>query len=332
MQCFAMVPPSHIQTLRRSAVNARSYFRFLTSSVVPSRNLEARIADISPNGDKAQQYRVLMRTTIDKVSTNNDVIALLKKKYYLEGAIWNNFCFSYRRRIVKDPSLLFNGSEMLVFLSNVENTLASCGADRKDLETVVTQNMLKNVEVDLASEIASARTLLSCSDLRIPHEWYAPARLMRRKIIYHAGPTNSGKTYHALKRLREADPAKGGGLYCGPLRLLALEVYDNLNRQGIYCNLITGQEKRLLPFHTHTSCTVEVANLRTPYEVAVIDEIQMIADKSRGYAWTRALLGLCASELHVCGGGEAADIVRQLAANTGDSFELKTYNRLSELR
>lgn len=46
------------------------------------------------------------------------------------------------------------------------------------------------------------------------------------------GPTNSGKTYFALKRLEQADAAKGGGLYCGPLRLLALEVYEQLNRNG----------------------------------------------------------------------------------------------------
>ena len=30
------------------------------------------------------------------------------------------------------------------------------------------------------------------------------------------------------------------GVYCGPLRLLAMEVYDNCNVEGTYCNLITG--------------------------------------------------------------------------------------------
>lgn len=46
------------------------------------------------------------------------------------------------------------------------------------------------------------------------------ARLVRRKVIYHEGPTNSGKTYTALQRLKGA----ANGVYCGPLRLLALEV------------------------------------------------------------------------------------------------------------
>ena len=32
-------------------------------------------------------------------------------------------------------------------------------------------------------------------------------------------------------------------------------------------------------------------------EVAVIDEIQMVRDESRGYAWTWAFMGLCADEV-----------------------------------
>ena len=54
----------------------------------------------------------------------------------------------------------------------------------------------------------------------MPHEWYSQARKMSRKIIYHHGPTNSGKTFAALKDLEEADT----GIYCAPLRLLAWEV------------------------------------------------------------------------------------------------------------
>ena len=42
---------------------------------------------------------------------------------------------------------------------------------------------------------------------------------MRRRIIFHAGPTNSGKTYNALQRLMAAE----SGTDCGPLRLLAME-------------------------------------------------------------------------------------------------------------
>ena len=30
------------------------------------------------------------------------------------------------------------------------------------------------------------------------------------------------------------------GVYCGPLRLLAMEVYDECNASGTFCNLFTG--------------------------------------------------------------------------------------------
>ena len=37
---------------------------------------------------------------------------------------------------------------------------------------------------------------------------------------------------------------------------------DCLNeRAGVYCSLLTGQEKRIVPFAEHTSATVEMANL-----------------------------------------------------------------------
>ncbi|CAN0451495.1 unnamed protein product, partial [Discosporangium mesarthrocarpum] len=103
------------------------------------------------------------------------------------------------------------------------------------------------------------------------------------------GPTNSGKTYQAIERLKKAkgDGTAPGGVFCGPLRLLALEVYEQLNSQGVYCNLLTGQERRDLPFATHVSCTIEMLPTDSAkYEVAVIDEIQMIADSQRGASWT----------------------------------------------
>ena len=73
-------------------------------------------------------------------------------------------------------------------------------------------------------------------DLRKPHLWYPMARALQRRLVYHMGPTNSGKTYNALAAMRAAP----SGLYCGPLRLLAMEVYDELNATGTHCNLTTG--------------------------------------------------------------------------------------------
>lgn len=57
-------------------------------------------------------------------------------------------------------------------------------------------------------------------------------------------------------------------------------------------------------------------------EVAVIDEIQMMRDPGRGWAWTRALLGVMAEEIHVCGEEGAVDLVRALATTTGEDVEV----------
>ena len=67
------------------------------------------------------------------------------------------------------------------------------------------------------------------------------------------------------------------------------------------------------------------------YDVAVIDEIQMMADQTRGCAWTRALLGLKADEIHLCGDPSVLSIVRKICADTGDELQEINYQRFKPL-
>lgn len=137
-------------------------------------------------------------------------------------------------------------------------------------------------------------------DMTAPHKWYPAARDLKRKIVCHVGPTNSGKTFSALQRLKAAKT----GLYCGPLRLLAWEVCNFLRAEDVRCDLVTGQELERSADSTHTSCTIEMTSIHGGphgFDVAVIDEFQLIADPDRGWAWSRAFLGLPAAEIHVCG-------------------------------
>lgn len=136
------------------------------------------------------------------------------------------------------------------------------------------------------------------------------ARSKNRKIIFHAGPTNSGKTHHALERFINAR----SGVYCAPLKLLVAEVFHKCNQRGTPCDLLTGEERKFIKNPdspaNHLSCSVEMVNLQNNYEVAVIDEIQLMRDHHRGWAWTRALLGIPADEIHLCGEAAAIDLVR----------------------
>ncbi|CAM9327719.1 unnamed protein product [Phaeothamnion confervicola] len=77
--------------------------------------------------------------------------------------------------------------------------------------------------------------LSEVTDFSAPHLWYPNARRLKRRLVCHAGPTNSGKTHAALAALRNA----ADGVYCGPLRLLAWEVYEQLNADGVPCSLVT---------------------------------------------------------------------------------------------
>ncbi|RLA64000.1 MAG: hypothetical protein DRQ88_01110 [Epsilonproteobacteria bacterium] len=153
------------------------------------------------------------------------------------------------------------------------------------------------------------------------------ARKVKRKIIYHAGPTNSGKTYFAVKKLMKAKK----GCYLAPLRLLAAELYDTMNSQGVSTTLLTGEEVIETENATHYSSTIEMARLAEDFDCCVIDEIQMITDTQRGWAWTRALVNIMADEIHICGDPSVLDLVQQIVDLCGDTLEVKYYDRMTKL-
>ncbi len=156
---------------------------------------------------------------------------------------------------------------------------------------------------------------------------HSEARRIKRRIIYHVGPTNSGKTYHAIEALSQAKT----GTYLAPLRLLAGELYDTLISKGVKTTLLTGEEVIETPEDTHISSTIEMAKLKEEYECCVIDEIQMLTDPQRGWAWTRALVNIKAKEIHVCGDVSVQHLLERIVKLTGDDFELREYKRLTEL-
>ena len=156
-----------------------------------------------------------------------------------------------------------------------------------------------------------------------PKDEYILTRRMKRKIYIHLGDTNTGKTYNAVERLKEAKK----GVYLSPLRILALENYDKLNNEGIVCDLMTGEEEIIKENSTHVSCTIEKVNLKQSYDIAVIDEIQMISDTQRGIAWSRAVLGLRCNEIHICGAINAKELLIKILDDCEEEYEIKEYHR-----
>eukprot|EP00435_Cladocopium_sp_Y103_P040531 s81_g11.t1 len=168
------------------------------------------------------------------------------------------------------------------------------------------------VEANYQPELLAFRRARTLADLRKPESWKNP-----RNWHLHLGVTNSGKTFGALQDLLAAP----SGLYMAPLRLLAWEIYEKMCKAGLRCALLTGQERLGPENATHVACTVEMAPITRHWAVAVLDEIQLLSDDQRGSAWTRALLGISAEQLHVCGANEPKSLetlLHDLAASCGD--------------
>ena len=171
------------------------------------------------------------------------------------------------------------------------------------------------------------RTSLSLLIALNPKDEYPEARAMHRRFILHLGGTNTGKTYAGFQRLIRAKT----GVYLAPLRLLALEAQETLLDAGVDCSLSTGEEEDFREGDTHLAATAEKLDLKRHYDTAVIDECQMIADPQRGYAWTRAILGVLAPEVHLCAAPEAKELLIRLIESCGDSVEVVVHERTTPL-
>ncbi len=146
-------------------------------------------------------------------------------------------------------------------------------------------------------------------------------------LEYFAGPTNSGKTHAAIELLRSAH----SGTYLAPLRLLALEIHERMSELGIATSLVTGEERILNPAARHVSSTVEMADLKRPVELAVLDEAQMLQDEQRGWAWTLAVAGVRAKRIVMCGSEDGLAAARQLASRLGVELAVRRFERKNPL-
>lgn len=202
--------------------------------------------------------------------------------------------------------------------SGVRN-LDQCEAE---LRTLLTEQRALKRQGHLALQIAQSVKLAD-----FPSMFEAAGRT--RRLIAVLGPTNSGKTHDAFCRLAEAS----SGVYLGPLRLLALEAYSRLNREfGVKASLVTGEERRMVADSRVTASTIEMLDTSAEVEVAVIDEIQLLHDPDRGWAWTQAVVGANASEVWLLGAPSAEPAIRALAERLGLPLEIRYKQRKHPLQ
>lgn len=109
-----------------------------------------------------------------------------------------------------------------------------------------------------------------------------------QRISAVLGPTNTGKTYLAIERML----GYRTGMIGFPLRLLARENYDKVVKAVGARNvaLVTGEEKIVPSSARYFLCTVESMPVDRLVEFLAIDEIQLCADRERGFMFTDRLL------------------------------------------
>ena len=287
---------------------------FKPVTVLPNADNSNLGREIAGDVDRSELLKLLKTFFDDKT------IKTLSKEQGLDDYLYWQACVSFRKFCMDDTSLL--PPELYVLFSDVLQN----AANQSDIFPYFMAHARK-----VFPHLECLDELKLISDLTNPPNWYPEARSINRKIIFHAGPTNSGKTYNALKRFTNAK----SGVYCGPLKMLAVEVFNKTNALGTPCDLVTGEERKFAdPEETpssHVACTVEMTSVNQFYEVAVIDEIQMVKDYQRGWAWTRALIGLAAEEIHVCGERAAIDLVREVCFTTGEELEVIEHERKTKL-
>ena len=256
---------------------------------------------------------------------SSSAMDVAQRDYAVGDQLWVRSVSKLRADIMSRPETVFSSEES--FRAFLRESHAYWRRPNESQLVDLAPMVLEATERHFPGSLRAAVVLRESADLRNPSTWFPRARAMKRKFVVHAGPTNSGKTYHAIERLKAAR----SGVYCAPLRLLAQEVYETLNQQGVITSLITGQERREMMFSEHVSCTVEMADIDRPVEVAVIDEMQLVGEEQRGWAWTRAIMGLPAEEIHLCGDPASTAVMQHLAAISGDEVVVHDYKRLSDL-
>ena len=249
-------------------------------------------------------------------------------KLYLVSMINKLICYQLTDLLVKsyhvdkDSHRLsgLNHDELLQIYNEQNSKLNADKLDEKQKR--LERKLAKQSEKDKFFEENIERFLVKRkpSDIRPP-----------RLFDCYLGTTNSGKTHHALEQVKQLlkENPNANIAYLAPLRLLALEIYEKLNSDGIKCSLLTGEEEIHVEDACVKSCTIEMLNEEEHFDLIIIDEYQMYRDEQRGSAWFRAFVNANCSHLILVGSENALFglvnlmyVLSGYAANNGNNPRL----------
>lgn len=306
---------------KESRSRSRKYkSAFLVTEEITADNIEEYLDSLFETDHVLDEFVVRACTGKDYDEWNREIIDSFRKEdpyldensqyfpeYYMEAILENE---DYGSRIFYTAQTAFS---------------------KKEIRKLLGQNpFLSGVFRELRYREHRKRAVGSAILDRIPEkviDLYPQTRELKRHFVLHIGGTNSGKTYQSLEALKNAS----SGVYLGPLRLLAYEVYEKMNIEGYPCSLLTGEESSPVEGAVFTASTVEMADYNKRYEVAVIDEAQMVEDEERGGGWTSAILGILADTIHICASENADEILIRMIEECKDTYEIIRHERKTPL-
>jgi len=144
-------------------------------------------------------YREPLNELVKTVLEDKSYRSVVNSKY-IDFMNWTLFANSFRRSLIKDPQMHLNSdglSQLMnhidAYARNIEEHDGQGSKQAKGCLDHIFDMMLNTALLEMKDTIQTNEALSSNFDSRLPHEWYPYARIMKRKIIYHGGPTNSGK-------------------------------------------------------------------------------------------------------------------------------------------
>lgn len=132
----------------------------------------------------------------------HDVMEAMAQKaesLHIDQGNWKAYVNKFRRDLINDPNSLIKTAEDFQVIRSIAERFS--GASPEELRKGLSKSDRKSLYNIIAAECVVAlkdvilvnKTLVSATDMSVPHAWYPVTRIMKRKIIYHGGPTNSGK-------------------------------------------------------------------------------------------------------------------------------------------
>ena len=267
------------------------------------------------NSDVIENKSKIAKESLDK-NIKNNILELIE---YSE----TNYDIKPIKNITKEEAykLFYSDIQKVYFdILNIEPNNRRYEINNERLERIF------NEEKEMFLQVIKSYLVKNLMEINYKNS-FPLVRNYKRNIHFIIGETNSGKTYKAFNELAKAK----SGAYLSPLRLLALEGQDEIEQRGHQCSMLTGEESDIKEGAKFTSSTIEMLNLYDFKETIVIDEIQMIKDKQRGWAWVQALLGAPADNVILTGSEEVFDVVQKIANYTGDNFTFEKLKRKSPL-